>query len=147
MAKGSTLISPDARAAWFDITMSTRIDKDETVNIQEKDQLDPNSENFAELVFSHGISVLEWSDIANTPFVCKAWNKFCTGPLLISPHYGRKLREKFSENYEVMNKFAAKRAAEDINKHQQCMLLILEAQMLLVIVLLLSMLYLSCSPF
>lgn len=111
--------------------MSTRLAQDETVNILENGLLEPSSELFAETVFSHGLSVLDWDDIKATPFVCKSWGKYCSGPLLINPHYGVKLREKCSENLDVMDSFAKKRAEVDKAQHQSCLLLVLESQMLL----------------
>jgi hypothetical protein len=112
--------------------MSTRIEADETVDIVEREVLDPSSLLFAETVLSNGAVVLDLVDILRTSYVCKSWNKFAAGPFLLNPHFGHRLREKFSDNLEVMNKFASKRSQVDKMQHQRCLLLVLEAQMLLV---------------
>jgi hypothetical protein len=114
------------------VAMSTKIAADETVDIVEREVLSPHSLLFSETVFTNGISVLDLNDILRAPYVCKAWNKFCSGPLKLNPHFGDKMREKFNENLEVMEKFATKRAEEDKMLHQRCLLLVLESQMLLV---------------
>jgi len=109
--------------------MSTKLEKDEEIHIEEVEKIDPASEEVADLLFEYGINCMDWSDIANTATVCRGWRHAVHGPAAAHPRFGAAFRSHHGD--KSMNKLYAWRSKREDKAVEQCLLLLLEGQMLL----------------
>lgn len=110
--------------------MSSKIDKDQEIDLNGGLEVEVSSEEVAELLFTRAIDSLSWSDILSSNYVCKGWSRFISGPLVAHPSYAKRFKEVNSDP-EALVRFYQWRADRDDKTHEQCLLLVLEAQMLL----------------
>eukprot|EP01126_Amoeba_proteus_P049400 TRINITY_DN5777_c0_g1_i3.p1 TRINITY_DN5777_c0_g1~~TRINITY_DN5777_c0_g1_i3.p1 ORF type:complete len:812 (+),score=181.46 TRINITY_DN5777_c0_g1_i3:92-2527(+) len=110
--------------------MSSKLEKDDEIDPHDDFQIEPSSEEVAEIVFSRAIMWMAWKDIRTSSFVCKGWNRYITGALVAHPVYAQKFRETFTDDQRLLQ-FHRWRSDSNDKTHEQCLLLVLEAQMLL----------------
>lgn len=111
--------------------MSSKLAQDDQISINDaKLVVHNNSEEMAEIVFSRALNYLEWTDISNCALVCKGWHRYIFGPLMSNPGFSRAFKAKFTDEDKLIQ-FYLKRAIQDDKAHEQCLLLVLESQMLL----------------
>jgi len=110
--------------------MSSKIAKDEQIDIHSKLDVEASSEEVAELLFTRAIDWIKWRDIIACSYVCKGWSRFISGPLVAHSSYAKRFKEAHTDE-ESLVRFYQWRAARDDKTHEQCLLLVLEAQMLL----------------
>jgi len=108
--------------------MSAKLEKDEQIDIG-AEEVDPSSEDFADIFFTNALYKFTWTDIINYSFVCKGWRTALTGSVVTDPVYAQKFRNKFGEQ-KMNNLFKYRRSREE-KTVKQSLLLALEAQMLL----------------
>lgn len=111
--------------------MSRKIEKDQEVNVKERQVLNPASFQAAELVFSRGGASLAWSDIQNAKSVCREWSKYVSGPYTLNKECRKRFYETFPGDDEKIVRFHNIRAEQDNAENMKCLLLLLESQMLL----------------
>lgn len=111
--------------------MSHKIDKDQEVNVKERQVLNPGSFQAAELVFSRGGARLAWSDIQSAKSVSRGWAKYVSGPYTLNKDCRKRFYETFPGDDEKIVRFHNIRAEQDNAENMKCLLLLLEGQMLL----------------
>jgi len=111
--------------------MSSKIDKDQQIDLNAGLEVEVSSEEVAEVLFTRAIDTLSWKDLISSNYVCKGWSRFISGPLVATPSYAKKFKAVHSDDDDALVRFYQWRAARDDKTHEQCLLLVLEAQMLL----------------
>jgi len=111
-------------------SMSSKLAQDEQIDLNAKLEIEVASEEVAELLFTRAIDWISWRDIVSCSYVCKGWSRFITGPLVVHSSYAKRLKEVHTDE-ETLVRFYKWRAERDDKTHEQCLLLVLEAQMLL----------------
>jgi len=109
--------------------MSTKLEKDEQITINEVLAANPSSEELADLIFSHGMSMLSWKDIQVCSTVCKGWKIALKGNSVATAEYSNKFREQYGEKNST-KLFNWRKKCEE-GAVEQCLLLLLEGEMLL----------------
>lgn len=81
--------------------MSSKIDKDQEIDLNAGLEVEVSSEEVAELLFTNAIDTLSWKDIISSSYVCKGWSRFVSGPLVAHPVYAKKFKEVNADDDEV----------------------------------------------
>jgi len=108
----------------------SKLAKDDQIQTAEVEKVDPSSELVADLILSHGLQRLSWTDIVNASLVCHGWRIAACGPATAHPYYGIRFKEHYGDKVN-MNKLYNWRSKREDKAVEQCLLLLLEGQMLL----------------
>lgn len=73
--------------------MSSKIDKDQQIDLNAGLEVEVASEEIAELLFTHAIDNVTWKDLISSSYVCKGWSRFISGPLVAHPDYAKRYKE------------------------------------------------------
>jgi hypothetical protein len=77
--------------------MSSKIDKDQEIDLNGGLEVEVSSEEIAELLFTRAINTLSWADLLSCNYVCKGWSRFISGPLVAHPAYAKRFKEVHTE--------------------------------------------------
>jgi len=103
---------------------------DEAIDVADSFVAEPGSEALAEPLFTYGISRLTWDDLMHASLVSYGWNQGVNTALSTSSVATSLFKAKYPSD-EAINRLFRFRAKKDDKVHEQCLLLVLEAQMLL----------------
>lgn len=78
--------------------MSSKIDKDQEIDLNAGLEVEVSSEEVAELLFTRALGSLEWKDIISSSYVCKGWSRFISGPLVAHPTYAKRFKEVHTDD-------------------------------------------------
>jgi len=111
--------------------MSSKLDRDEGIDIAEVEEIDPGSEEMADIILTNSwtLRILSWQDIRNCSLVSWGWKEVAIGSVVAYPIYAEKFRAKYGES--KINRLCNYRIRNEERAVEKSMLLLLEGQMLL----------------
>eukprot|EP01124_Arcella_intermedia_P014237 TRINITY_DN2063_c0_g1_i1.p1 TRINITY_DN2063_c0_g1~~TRINITY_DN2063_c0_g1_i1.p1 ORF type:complete len:813 (+),score=210.76 TRINITY_DN2063_c0_g1_i1:82-2520(+) len=111
--------------------MSSKLEKDETIDTVEMEDIDPGSEEMADIILnnSQALRLLSWNDIMNCSLVSWGWKEVALGSVVAKAEYAEAFIKKYGESR--INRLYAYRSRNEEKTIEKCMLLLLEGQMLL----------------
>jgi len=111
--------------------MSSKLDRDEGIDIAEVEDIDPGSEEMADIILTNSwtLTILSWQDIRNCSLVSWGWKEVAIGSVVADPIYAEKFRAKYGESR--INRLCNYRIRNEERAVEKSMLLLLEGQMLL----------------